>query len=276
MKLLYKALSIISVLVVISGCAHAEGPELHPKILFVGNSLTYYNDVPMMVAALYTAVTQTDGIETDMLAEGGYSIEKHLATGVLGPILAESAFTTIILQDFGGWPLCPTDIDACSSTTEPLSNVIKLVKSYGARPIWYSTYHQLPGAQRELSIEAQRIAAQLDVEVADVGAAMQTFTSTHPSSDIFLPNHHPDTLGSWIAAATIVRSLIGTDLPESIKLDDSCRKIWQGTGLTADRLASRQEQPQPICDHLAASVLHEIVLAVNKSFNPDTGDAGAG
>jgi hypothetical protein len=182
-----------------SGCTHMERSETNQKILFVGNSLTYYNDVPTMVAALYSAVNQLDGIETDMLAEGAYSIEKHLANGMLKSLLAESTYTVVILQDFGGWPLCSTNIDACSSTTEPLSDAVKLVRSFGARPIWYSTYHQHPGAQRELSIEARRIATQLDVEVADVGAALQTFTLTNVSSEVFLPNHHPDTLGSWIA-----------------------------------------------------------------------------
>ena len=267
MKLIHKILSVISLIVVISGCAHSEKSETNLKILFVGNSLTYYNDVPAMVATLYSAATQIDGIETEMLAQGGYSIEKHLATGVLETILAESTYSVVVLQDFGGWPLCSPNIGACSSTNEPLSNAVDLVRSYGARPIWYSTYHQQPGFQWDLSIEAHEIAAQLDVEIADAGAALQTFTSAHTSSEVYLPNHHPDTLGSWVIAATIVRSLIGTDLSDSVKLDDSCRKIWQGTGLTADRLASDQEQPKPICDHLAASVLHEVVLAVNKSFN---------
>ena len=246
------------------------------RILFVGNSLTYYNDVPAMVGEIYSSIDQNLIIETDMLVEGGYSIEQHLNNSTLKQVLAESTYSVVILQDFGGWPLCSTNIDACSSSTNPLSNAVELVKLFDARPIWYSTYHNHPAFQRELSDEVRRIAVQLDVEVADVGAALQAFISTNDSTEVFLPNNHPNTLGSWIAAATIVRSLIGKDIPGSIELDTMCRKIWQSAGLTADRLASNQEQPNKSCDRLTPSVFHEVAEAVNKSLNTDAGKAGAG
>ena len=246
------------------------------RILFVGNSLTYYNDVPAMVGEIYSSIDQNFVIETDMLVQGGYSIEQHLNNSTLKQVLAESTYSVVILQDFGGWPLCSTNVEACSSSVNPLSNAVELVKSFDAKPIWYSTYHNHPAAQRELSDEARRIAVQLDVEVADVGAALQTFISTNDSTEVFLANNHPNTLGSWIAAATIVRSLIGKDIPGAIELDTMCRKIWQGAGLTADRLASNQEQPNKSCDRLTPSVLHEVVEAVNKSLNADASKAGTG
>ena len=236
------------------------------RILFVGNSLTYYNDVPAMVSEIYSSIDQQYVIETDMLAQGGYSIKQHLANGPLESVLADLMYDVVVLQDFGGWPLCSTSIEACSPTSEPLSRAIELVRSSGARPIWYSTYHNHPAGQRELSDEARRIAAQLNVEVADVGAALQAFISTNDSAEVFLSNHHPNTLGSWIAAATIVRSVIGKDIPGSIELDTLCRKIWQGAGLTANRLASNQEQPDTSCDRPTSSVLQEVVEAVNKTF----------
>ncbi len=272
-----KFLVFLLMILVHSISAHADRSDSSViRILFVGNSLTYYNDVPAMVGEIYSSIDQNFVVETDMLVEGGYSIEQHLNNNTLKQVLAESAYSVVILQDFGGWPLCSTNIDACSSSTKPLSDAVKLVKSFDARPIWYSTYHNHPAFQRELSDEARRIAAQLDVEVADVGAALQAFISTNDSTEVFLPNDHPNTLGSWIVAATIMRSLIGKDIPEAIELDTLCRKIWQGAALTADRLASNQKQPNERCDRLTPDSVHEVIEAVNKSLNTDAGDAGAG
>ncbi len=238
--------------------------------------MTYYNDVPAMVGAIYSAVVERYDIETDMLAENGYSIEQHLANDTLKSVLAGSTYDIVVLQDFGGWPFCSTDFDACSSTSEPLSEAIDLVRSYGARPIWFSTYQSVPAVQRALSIEAHSIALQLNVEIADVGAAMLAFSSADDMANLLLPNFHPNTLGSWIAAATIARALTGKPLPESMVLGSACRQIWQGAGLSANKLASMQQSTSEVCNRLAPDVLQEVIVAANKSFNTDAGDAGAG
>ncbi|MCF6226563.1 MAG: SGNH/GDSL hydrolase family protein [Xanthomonadales bacterium] len=276
MKYLLKLLSVLCTVSVLSGCVHSGQYNSSIQILFVGNSLTYYNDVPAMVGEIYSAMGDHHDVETDMLAQGGYSIEQHLSNDILKSTLANSEYDVVILQDFGGWPLCSTTIDACSSTSDPLSEAIDLVRLSGARPIWFSTYQETPDFQRELSREAHRIATSLDVEIADVGAAMLAFSSANDVTDIILPNHHPNTLGSWIAAATIARSLIGKPLPEVLVLDSICRQIWQGSRLSANQLASAQQSKKDECDRLAPGLLQKVVTAANKSLNTHASGAGAG
>ena len=97
---LLKLFSVISLIIALSGSAHSEQYDNSVRrILFVGNSLTYYNDVPAMVGAIYSAVDEHHDIETDMLAEGGYSIEQHLANDSLKFHLAGSAFDVVVLLD---------------------------------------------------------------------------------------------------------------------------------------------------------------------------------
>ncbi len=277
MKHLLKIISVIFVVFVLFGCVHSGKNNVSTKrILFVGNSLTYYNDVPAMVAAIYSEVDGLHDIEVDLLAEGGISIEQHLAKDVLKPVLTDSAYDFVVLQDFGGWPLCSDSIPACSSSSEPLSIAVDLVRSSGAQPIWFSTYLSIPWAQHELSFESYQIAEQLDIEIADVGAAMLAFSIVNDTTDILLSNHHPNTLGSWIAAATIASSLVDQLLPETLELDSICRKIWQGSRLSADQLASAQQPKKEECDRLAPDMLQKVVTAANKSFNTDASDAGAG
>lgn len=276
MKHLLKLVSMLSIISVLSGCVNSEQyKNSHVLILFVGNSLTYYNDVPAMVREIYSVVSEHHNIETDMLAQGGYSIEQHLSNDMLKATLAVSEYDVVVLQDFGGWPFCSSEIDACSSTSDPLSEAIDLIRSSGARPVWFSTYQPIPDFQRVLSKEAHLIALQLNVEIADVGGAMLAFSSANDMTDLLLLNHHPNTLGSWIAAATIARSLSGKPLPKTLVLDFICRQIWQGSGVSADQLASTQQTKKEECDRIAPDLLQDVVMAANKSFKTDVSRAGA-
>lgn len=272
----HKYLLAIAIAILLLGYASADQSGVSDeRILFVGNSLTYYNDVPAMVDAIYSALGQHQQIDTEMLAQGGYSLADHLDKGVLKSVLAGSSYDVVVLQDFGGWPLCSKDIDGCAPTPGPLAKAVALVRSFGARPIWYSTYQSNPEAQRELSREARRIASRIDVDIADVGAAMLAFSSANTKEAILLPNHHPDTLGSWIAAATIVRSLYGKPLPHSLALGRVCRQVWQDSALGASRLASEQQSTGKVCNELAPNVIRQVIVAVNQSSNTGADKAGA-
>ncbi len=137
--------------------AQSDSPVIR---ILLRKQLTYYNDVPAMVSEFYSSIEQQYAIETDSFAQGGYSIKQHLANGLLESVLAASMYDVVVLQDFGGWPLCSTNIEACSSSSEPLSRAIELVRSSGARPIWYSTYLSHPAGQR--NFQTRHIKLQLN------------------------------------------------------------------------------------------------------------------
>jgi hypothetical protein len=267
MKYLIKIFVLFTLINVLTGCVDSRQNNISPKrILFVGNSLTYYNDIPAMVAKIYSVIGKPQVVEAEMLAQAGYSIEQHLSNEILNSTLTDSKYDFVVLQDFGGWPLCSISFDACASSSDPLSEAIKLVKSSGAIPIWFSTYHANPDYQLMLSKESRIIALSLDVGIADVGAAMLAFSSTNSEYNIILPNNHPNTLGSWIAASTIVRSIINKPLRKTMTLDSICRLVWQNTNLSAKKLASKQQPTTKECNQLPSNLFDKVVTAANNSF----------
>ncbi len=265
-----------SVLVMFLMTACSQKNQLQPKetqFLFVGNSLTYYNDLPNMVMSIYSSIHNPDVGNiptTDMLAQGGISIEQHLNIGVLQGVLKNKSYDYVILQDFGGWPLCGNQIPACSSTSEPQSKAIELVRAAGAKPIWYTTYGVHPNRQRRLSAESELIANQLGVVIADVGAALHAYSSTERLSDLLTSDYHPNVLGSWVAAAAIVRSMLDQPIPESILIKNSCRQIWQGSDISANRLATDQQSSSIDCGQLSQEEFYRIILSVNDAYNTPT------
>jgi hypothetical protein len=66
------------------------------KILFVGNSLTYYNDLPSLVAK----VGKDRGVEikTDMIAYPNYALEDHWNDGAMQTLIATKKYDFVVVQ----------------------------------------------------------------------------------------------------------------------------------------------------------------------------------
>ena len=86
-------LLLIFLLFLVSPMAAADGF----KILFVGNSLTYYNDVPRAVAALLEAEGTHREVEVEMLAEGGATLDQHLQGAAFDRTLKAFAPDVVVL-----------------------------------------------------------------------------------------------------------------------------------------------------------------------------------
>lgn len=92
---------IASALVACGGGATGPGPggdlviDGDVRILFVGNSLTYTNDLPGTVEAVAAAAGLSVG--TGMVAEPNFSLEDHWARGI-GDVIREVAPDIVVLQ----------------------------------------------------------------------------------------------------------------------------------------------------------------------------------
>ena len=81
-----------------TGSGGGEGPliaEAEVRVLFVGNSLTYTNDLPAMVAALAHAAGLSFAYGTR--AEPGWSLEEHWHAGIRD-VIAEERPDFVVLQ----------------------------------------------------------------------------------------------------------------------------------------------------------------------------------
>ena len=66
------------------------------SILFIGNSLTYYNDLPSLVAR----IARDNGIEikTEMIAYANYALEDHWNDGRIQQLIATKKYDFVIVQ----------------------------------------------------------------------------------------------------------------------------------------------------------------------------------
>ena len=265
---------LICVAVIFTPALAEENSNL--RVLFVGNSLTYYNDVPGLVRQMSGSADQSVDIDVEMLAAGGASIAQHIQAGHLQRYLRDGDFDFVVFQDIGGWPICPPEFPGCAESIASIDKITALIRSKGAEPVWYSTYQRIPAIQTALSDKARKIAERLDIRLADVGAAWSYYESIAGEGAPFIDDGHPNKVGSLIAAATIFQALashIG-----SLEVDDGelCFREWQGTGLSEASLSSEQEPPDPRCEIITPQLKKRVIEAAKQGVNPDAGKAGPG
>ena len=82
-----------------------------------GNSFTYYNDLPAMVAEM--AASDGRAYEYDSHLEGGWSWEKHAASEVTMDKIRSRQWDVVVLQEYSTRAAYPED-DVCIQTVSRL------------------------------------------------------------------------------------------------------------------------------------------------------------
>jgi hypothetical protein len=175
------------------------------RVLFVGNSLTYENDLARLVAALSRAAGDDPPLEATSVAYGGFALEDHLVQGDAPRAIAQGGWDVVILQQ------------GPSTLPESRVNLIEytrrfdpLIRAVGARPALYGVW---PDASRRFAfddgIESYRqAAAAVDGMLFPVALSWKRAWEEDPSLPLYGPDQfHPSRLGTYMAALVIYAEL---------------------------------------------------------------------
>lgn len=189
-------------------------------ILFVGNSLTYWNDLPLIVQAIFDAA-RGDSYDVAMVAFPDVSLEDHWLDGTARNQIERGGWKIVVLQQ--GPSSLP---ESRTLLRDYVGRFSQRIKSIGARPALYSVWPQQSRvADFDRAIESYRIAADdvggMFFPVADAWRAAWSHDSTLAlySAD----GLHPTVAGSYLAALVIYGVISGKSpvgLPVEIALRD--------------------------------------------------------
>ena len=182
------------------------------KILFVGNSFTFYWNLPSIVESM--AAEKEIFLDIHQSTAGGASLKQHwfgdknLNTKKL---IESGDYSTIILQDYSSNPLLKT-----KESNEYFNRFIQLVKSNQGQPIIYGTwmFPSISSKKYKSSDPIQNalkpISTKTNTPIAPVGTAFRLFQEKHPEIPIFTSdNKHPSAVGSYLAACIFYKILTG-------------------------------------------------------------------
>jgi hypothetical protein len=126
----------LALLLVLAVWPAAGRPSDTLHILFVGNSHTYVNNVPMLVESL--AVAGGRLAVTDMSAPGGYSLMEHAVLQQTLDKIAQGGWDYVVLQEQSQIPVIPYWRD---SGMYPASRLLdSLIRDKAAQTAFYMTW----------------------------------------------------------------------------------------------------------------------------------------
>ena len=226
-------LRILLIGMAVACVAAAPSPQ---RILFIGNSLTYwhnglYHHLDKMAAAASPAIA----IETSKVTQGGASLKKLWEKPETRPAIASGNHDVVVLQE----DIPETTV---ASFREYARTFVNEVRTHEGRPIllmaW--SYERLGWVSGDEIAQAHRGAAEeLKVEVAPAGVAWQRSIRERPEIDLYAPDReHPSIHGTYLTTAVVFATIFGKT---PVGID------YAPAGVTADQAAYLQRVAWETC-----------------------------
>ena len=224
-----------------AGCSLSTAPDVAHygsgprRILFIGNSLTGYNDMPSMVVALAEAASFTPLPTAVVDWLPNYAVIDHWADGNAQRIISGGHFDVVIMQQG------PTSVGLNRDTLRlAAKNFDPIIRAAGGIPALYSVWPTIDRQQDfDQATQSYALAAQ-DVNGMHfpAGETWRAAWRRNPSLQFYSADGlHPTILGSYAAALTILgglydRSVVG--LPAAFN--------WSGGRFQVDAATARMIQ----------------------------------
>lgn len=182
------------------------------RILMLGNSFTYYHDMPQMLAAILDAEVIAHTRGGARLSEQ-LNPETEMGSRTLAALKNEK-WDYVVLQEQSNAP-----IKTKNAFHESVRKLTEMVVSAGATPVLYATWAYREGSEKLATMEMpfadmdkglydsyHEAVAHPGTLIADVG---QAFSRLRGLANLYEDDDfHPSEAGSILAAETIARTIL--------------------------------------------------------------------
>ena len=194
------------------------------KCLFVGNSYTDVNNLPLLFKQLSASGGKI--VYTEMSAPGGYTLEGHTQLQTTLDKINSRTWSYVILQEQSQYPVIPYYRN--NSTVPNARKLDSLIKLRGSSTMFYMTWGRKYGGiqcinsycsanftnyfhmQDSLTAAYNMVSSLLNAQLAPVGSAWKRARSIDTTVELFDPdNSHPSLRGSYLAACVFYAKIFG-------------------------------------------------------------------
>ncbi len=236
------------------------------RVLFIGNSYTYVNNVPQLVEQI-AATLRGPCVQTGMIAPGGATLRVHWETDSARRRIDEAQWTHVVLQDqstFGEqwWVDGRFRVgDSAAELMEYATRFAGRVKVVGARPVIFAHWTD-DGAperdQRALDFSFDRVARATGSTLAPVGLAIKTLAREGWSSSPYhADGHHLSPTGSYMTALMLYATLADRSPVGATSRIDGRKVEFQRGIVYRDSVTTLVDLPKSVAlrlQRLAASI----------------------
>jgi hypothetical protein len=261
------------------------------KVLFLGNSYTYVNDLPQIVSQL--ATNTGDVLLYDSNLIGGYTLQDHYSSSVSLNKILSNEWDYIVLQEQSQRPSFPIpsafmngflNLKSYIKQNKPCAQITSFmtwghengdIQNCPTNPV-ACTYD---GMQSLLTDRYMNTSSLHEAEVTPVGVVWKFIRDNYPSIPLYQSDgSHPSVAGSYLAACCFYTSLFRKDptlITDNYGLDATTASILRNAVKT---LVYNQMQewyigkyiPNSNFTYFIGNGTNEIVINTNTSIYQDT------
>ena len=222
--------------------AHATPAGTTPepvRVLFVGNSLTYGNNLPRMVQAIAASQEAGPRIETVTYAIPGAELDTLWDEDHAAAALRAGGFDAVVLQERGGVLGCMAmnrRDPACRRSERAHRRFAELAAEHGARVLLFAAWPPMSSrdlndphhrkAVKETTLRSYQVLARLlgsdaaPVAVVPAVAALADLAGSPEAPEVLADRVHPTVAASLTIAAQLYDAITGRELqPAELTLD---------------------------------------------------------
>ena len=180
------------------------------KVLFIGNSHTYMNDMPELARQMIENITG-EKCDAVMLAYSGRPLKWHVE---------EEYFSVRFNILHGGYDYCVIQeqahpMTAMSDTEKFAGRIIKLCRQINTIPVIFETWAEkaIPANQAEMNRRYRKIAGEQGALLAPVGEAwtkIRDALGDDSDPDLYYRDgEHASAVGDYVTAMVIAKTITG-------------------------------------------------------------------
>jgi hypothetical protein len=195
------------------------------RILFVGNSYTFYHRMPEMIAQLAASDPEnTTRLEIQSVTRGGIALKDLWETGDALELLVTSKWDYVVLQEQSFWAMFPESIRVTNKIVKTFNQSIKQA---GAQTVLFVTWPRQPGSswynsgqysflksppymQQQFDYYSAKLANSINAPAIAVGDYWSHTLAAYPGIPLYMSDgSHPSPTGSYLAALLFYRFFSG-------------------------------------------------------------------
>ncbi len=193
--------------------ALADSEEDPVRILFIGNSLTCYNNVSSKVQSIFEMAGKKAHV--DVLIKLGQTLTYHASLSVTGETILNGNYDYVVLQDKASG----FNASVLQSGAENL--YYNYIQQSGAQPVLYMIWANasvLNSTQSTVTAGYVSTSRSIGAKLAPAGVSWQEFYNE--GYNWYTDNIHANAIGSYMAAAHIYYAITGETTPLTVPASD--------------------------------------------------------
>jgi len=238
-----KSKAVFVVVFALSGCGAGPTEPIIAdySILFIGNSLTYTNDLPLTLKRLLS-YSDLGEVEVESIAHPNYGLEDHWYRSSAGESITQEDWDVVILQQG------PSATEGRPSLLEYSQRFSELIKIGGATPALFMVWPSITRRSDMFGVsDSYKTAAELtDGLLFPVGEAWTLIWDRDSSIRLYSSDgFHPSKAGSYLAALVMYQQLANRDPRElpanaaNTDLTENVVRLLQKAAFDANELHAR-------------------------------------